>query len=178
MNMAAPRTVSRPELLADGTDDAFRKCVHGLLAFSARLETIRSGFGERIGLSGIQYTILITVAHLNDNNGISVKQIGRHLALSGAFITIETGKLEKKGLITKKQDPQDRRAVLVQVTKKGSALLDELAPVQVKVNDILFGSLGRQDFERLNKMLVGLVQGADAAAAMIAYLSASARIRQ
>jgi hypothetical protein len=27
-------------------------------------------------------------------------------------------------------------------------------------------------------MLVGLVQGADAAAAMIAYLSASARIRQ
>lgn len=173
--MAAPLTVSRPELLKDGTDVAFRKCVHKLLAFSVRLETIRSGFGERIGLSGIQYTILITVAHLNDNKGISVKRIARHLALSGAFITIETGKLEKKGLITKKQDPADRRAVLVQVTKKGGALLADLAPVQVKVNDVLFASLSRQDFARLNKMLAGMVQGADEAAAMIAYLSASAR---
>lgn len=173
--MTAPLTVSRSELLRDGTDDAFRQCVHRLLAFSARLETVRSGFGQMIGLSGIQYTILITVAHLDESNGVSVKRIAKHLSLSGAFITIETGKLEKKGLITKRQDSADRRSVLVQIAKKGKALLADLAPMQVKVNDALFSSLSRQDFERLNRMLVGMVQGAEEATAMIAYLTSSAR---
>jgi len=173
--MTAPLTVSRPELLKNRTDDDFRQFVHRLLAFSTRLEAIRSGFGERIGLSGIQYTILVTVAHLDEDKGISVKGIAQHLALSGAFITIETGKLEKKGLITKKQDPEDRRSVLVQVTKKGCALLAELAPVQVRVNDVLFGSLRRRDFEQLNKLLAGMVRGAEDAAAMIAYLSQTTR---
>jgi Arc/MetJ family transcription regulator len=58
-----------------GTDDALRSRVHRLLALSVRREIIRSGFGEMIGLSGIQYTILIPVAHLNENNGISVKRM-------------------------------------------------------------------------------------------------------
>lgn len=173
--MTAPLTVSRPELLKDGTDDAFRKCVHSLLAFSTRLETVRSGFGQMIGLSGIQYTILITVAHLDESARVSVKRIAKHLSLSGAFITIETGKLEKKGLISKKQDSEDRRSVLVQITRKGNALLAGLAPIQVKVNDALFSSLSRQDFERLNRMLAGMVRGAEEATAMLAYLSSGAR---
>lgn len=169
--MHAPLTVSRPELLIDGTEDAFRQCVHRLLAFSARLESVRSGFGKIIGLSGIQYTILITVAHLDEKNGIGVNRIARHLSLSGAFITIETGKLEQKTLITKRQNPDDRRSVLVQVTDKGMALLAELAPTQVQVNDTLFASLSRDDLVMLNQMLPDMVSGADEANAMIDYLS-------
>ena len=173
--MTAPLTVSRPELLREGTDDDFRRCVHNLLAYSARLETVRSGFGELIGLSGIQYTILITVAHLDDNKGIGVNRIARHLSLSGAFITIETGKLEKKGLVTKEQNPDDRRSVLVKVTEKGNAQLAELAPTQVQVNDALFASFSHKDFDRLNKLLLGMVQGAEDAAAMIDYILAKTK---
>ena len=65
--------------------------------------------------------------------------------------------------------------MLVQVTKKGCALLAELAPVQVQVNDVLFGSLSRRDFDQLNKLLAGMVRGAEDAAAMIAYLSQTKR---
>ena len=172
--MTAPLTVSRSELLKDGNDDAFRQCVHKLLAFSTRLEAIRSGFGELIGLSGIQYTILISVAHLDENNGIGVKRIARHLSLSGAFITIETGRLEKRGLVSKTQNPEDKRSVLVKLTRKGDALLAKLAPAQVEVNDTLFASLSRADFDRLNKMLAGMVRGSDDASAMLTYLSVKA----
>ena len=57
-------TVSRTELLRDGSDAQFRELVHTLLAFSARLESVRQEFGSHIGLSGVQYTILVSIAHL------------------------------------------------------------------------------------------------------------------
>src|SRR5690242_18239293 len=96
MRPAAPLTVSRPELLPGGTDAEFRVLVHGLLAFSSRLESVRAGLARCIGLTPIQYTILISVAHLETSGGVSVKQLAGHLQLSGAFITIETGKLLKQ----------------------------------------------------------------------------------
>src|SRR4051812_43533136 len=60
----APLTVSRPELLVQGSDRAFRSLVHGLFGFFARHEAIRSGHGARIGLVGIEYTVLISIGHL------------------------------------------------------------------------------------------------------------------
>jgi DNA-binding MarR family transcriptional regulator len=94
--------------------------------------------------------------------------------LSGAFITIETGRLEKRGLVSKTQNPEDKRSVLVKLTRKGDALLAKLAPAQVEVNDTLFASLSRADFDRLNKMLAGMVRGSDDASAMLTYLSVKA----
>jgi len=58
---SAPLTVSRPELLVQGSDRAFRSLVHGLFGFFARHEAIRSGHGARIGLVGIEYTVLISI---------------------------------------------------------------------------------------------------------------------
>src|ERR1043166_1533407 len=93
----APLTVSRPELLDRGSDAEFRKFVHGLLAFASRLETVRAGFARLVGLTPIQYTILISVAHLEAAGDVSVNMLADHLQLSGAFITIETGKLLRQG---------------------------------------------------------------------------------
>src|SRR5215469_16582809 len=96
-----PLTVSLSDLVSAGSDNEFRSLVHGLLAMGARLEAVRSGFGALIGLSGIQYTILISVGHLEIDSNVSVTRIARHLRLSGAFVTVETGKLIKLGLLTK-----------------------------------------------------------------------------
>src|SRR5712671_3626088 len=113
---APPLTVSRSELMIDGSDREFRSFVHGMLAFSARLEAVRSGFAAIIGLTGIQYTILISVNHLEQRGGVNIQRgevsvgmIAGHLHVSGAFVTIETGKLLKAGLLTKRPDPKDRR---------------------------------------------------------------------
>src|SRR5215472_10241170 len=114
-----PLTISRPELQIDGSDLEFRAYVHGMLAFAARLEGVRSGFAALIGLTGIQYTILISVSHLLREGEVSVSMIAGHLHVSGAFVTIETGKLLKMGLLTKRPDIHDRRRVCLSITKKG-----------------------------------------------------------
>lgn len=167
----APRTVSRPELLKDGSDRAFREMVHGLLAFSSRLETVRQTFGAILGLSGIQFTLLISILHLQGKAGVGVKALADHLSLSGAFVTIEIGKLVKLGLIEKQINPEDRRRVLLAISDKGASLLSELAPVQADVNDVLFEPLSAESFNLLHDLSADLVESAERAVALSEYLS-------
>ncbi|MDE2792022.1 MAG: MarR family winged helix-turn-helix transcriptional regulator [Paracoccaceae bacterium] len=170
-----PLTVSRTELLEDGKDARFRALVHGLLAFSSRLEDVRQSFGSLVGLSGIQYTILISILHLQGSRGIGVKAIAEHLSLSGAFVTIETGKLVKLDLVRKCVNPKDRRRVLLEVTSKGRSLLNDLAPVQREVNDVLFETLSAEEFHLLGKIIGDLVGSSEKALALADYITGTER---
>lgn len=163
-------TVSRPALLRDGDDAMFRRLVHDLLAFSARLEAVRTQFGAYLGLTGVQYTVLISVRHLQDGAGVGVKAVAEHLGLSGAFVTIETGKLIKAGLLGKRENPRDRRRVLLSITAKGAALLERLAPMQRQINDEIFRSLDAERFQALCDEAEALRRDSDQALALADFL--------
>jgi DNA-binding MarR family transcriptional regulator len=167
-------TITRPELLVDGSDLAFRKLVHGLFAFFARHETIRQGHGAVIGLAGVEYTVLISIRHLSRQGPVSVRTIADHLHLSGAFVTTLTNKLLARGLIDKEEDPQDRRRVCLSVTQKGRELLERLAPIQRQVNDVQFGCLSGEEFQLLLDLVERLVESSDRAVALQRYLAGSA----
>ncbi|MGX1307606.1 DNA-binding MarR family transcriptional regulator [Amorphus suaedae] len=162
-------TAGRPALLRDGQDAAFRTFVHGLLAFTARLEATRSGLAELVGLSGPQYTILISVSHLEEAGDVSVSTVAEHLHYSGAFVTLEVGRLVKKGLLSKRPSTRDRRRVRLAVTDAGRDLLAELAATQARVNDTLFSALEASDLDRILDLLPGLIEGGDAATALLSY---------
>jgi DNA-binding MarR family transcriptional regulator len=166
----APLTVSRPELLDRGSDAEFRKFVHGLLAFASRLESVRAGFARLVGLTPIQYTVLISVAHLETSGDVSVNMLADHLQLSGAFITIETGKLLKQGLLTKDPDPADRRRVSLRTTAKARSLLGSLAPTQVAVNDLLFEFIDGPMFRQLTGLLDSMGACGERALALLNYV--------
>jgi DNA-binding MarR family transcriptional regulator len=168
----APLTVSRPELLVQGSDRAFRSLVHGLFGFFARHEAIRSGHGARIGLVGIEYTVLISIGHLTVHEGdVSVNRIAEHLYLSGAFVTTVTNKLLQRGLIHKTPDPNDRRRVRLEISEKGWARLAELAPVQRQVNDVQFDCLSASEFKQLSDMIERLIESSNRALRLQAYFA-------
>ncbi|MEW6643798.1 MAG: MarR family winged helix-turn-helix transcriptional regulator [Pseudomonadota bacterium] len=165
-----PLTVSRPELLVQGSDRAFRSLVHGLFGFFARHEAVRAGHGARIGLVGIEYTVLISIGHLSAEEGqVSVNRIAEHLYLSGAFVTTLTNQLLKHGLIHKTPDPSDRRRVLLEISQDGWARLAELAPVQRKVNDVQFDCLSATEFQQLLSMVNRLIESSNRALSLQAY---------
>ena len=168
---ALPLTVTRPDLMPDGTDRDFRRFVHRLLAFSSRLEAIRSSFGSRIGLTGIQYSALISIAHLGRDGTVGVKDVADHLSLSGSFATLVIGQLVGLELIDKQTNPDDRRRVCLTVTNKGLTLLTQLAAVQREVNDVLFGPLDAAQFDGLNTAFGELLRSADAAVGLVQYLN-------
>jgi DNA-binding MarR family transcriptional regulator len=167
---ATPLTVSRPELIANGSDKAFRELVHNLFGFLARHERIRSGHARMIGLGGIEYTVLIAIAHLSAEGNVNVKTVADHLHLSGAFITSTTRRLVQLGLIHKTIDTADRRRVTLTLTARGREALERLAPVQRGVNDAEFACLTAKEFAFLNDVVKRLIDSADRAVALQTYL--------
>jgi MarR family transcriptional regulator, organic hydroperoxide resistance regulator len=167
-----PLTVTRPELLVNGSDQHFRRLVHSFFGFLSRHEAIRRGHGARIGLLGVEYTTLISIRHLDAEEGdVNVNRVAEHLHLSGAFVTNITNKLLKRGLIHKSVDPADRRRVKLQVADKGNALLAELAPMQRQVNDAEYGCLSQAEFLQLLGLVERLIASSEDAVRLQAYLS-------
>ncbi len=168
-----PKTVSHPALLADGSDKVFRQMVYDTLAFATRIQEVRSRFGEFIGLPGTQYSILMAIAHQQDE-GIGVNAIAEHLHLSGAFVTTEINKLVLAGLVEKREHPSDRRRVRLRITERARARLRELSPVQTQGNDALFDCLDDKAFETLRTLMAKLVACGDNALRLLDYLGHAA----
>jgi DNA-binding MarR family transcriptional regulator len=175
---APPLTISRPEMLMNGSDRHFRRLVHGLFGFLARHEAVRSGHAARIGLVGIEYTVLISIRHLAVEEGdVSVNRVAGHLYLSGAFVTTVTNKLLNRRLIHKSVDPVDRRRVKLEVSEKGNTLLAELAPVQRQVNDVQFGCLTNSEFLKMLDMVERLIESSASAVRLQAYLADHSKLK-
>jgi DNA-binding MarR family transcriptional regulator len=145
--------------------------VHAALAFSARLHAIRDGYAELVGLSGPQYTILVSIEHLQNAGDIGVKQLADHLSLSGTFVTTETKKLEEAGYVTKAKGQEDKRRVSLRTTSAGTNLLRRLSKVQQQVNNVHFGSLTGDEFKIMRKVMPELVASSDAGLSLLRHLS-------
>jgi DNA-binding MarR family transcriptional regulator len=171
-----PATTARAELTADGTGERFRHLVNDLLTIAVRMDAVRERFAQLVGVTAPQYTVLVTVAHLEGAPaGATVRAVAEHMHVSGAFVTAETGKLAKKGLLAKRPNPADGRSVLLTMTAKGRKALDTALPHIRAVNDVFFGKLGAEEFERLAAAAARIVEASPAAVLLAHALSAGAR---
>jgi DNA-binding MarR family transcriptional regulator len=169
-NRHANLTVSRDALIVDGSDLLFREMLHNLLAFSSRLEQIRSRFAGLIGLSGPQYTILITVRQLAIVGDVGVSLVAEHLALTPTFVTNESKKLIKLGMLEKEPDPNDLRRVKLRVTSLGERKLESITGIQQQVNDQLFLPVSPENFEVLHTLSAELRNSAENALNLSGFL--------
>ncbi|MEH3144190.1 MAG: MarR family winged helix-turn-helix transcriptional regulator [Methylobacterium frigidaeris] len=168
-------TVSKPELMPGRNDTEFRAFIQNFLAFSARVAQCRAGFGSQIGLSGVAYTTLISIAHLEEEEGVGVSQLAEHLHLSGAFVTIEVNKLVAEGLVAKRRHERDRRRVLLSIADEGRRRLVGLRPILAPVNDALFGCLSAEEFRVVAGLMARLVPCGDDATALLETLAEPGR---
>jgi DNA-binding MarR family transcriptional regulator len=150
-------TVTRPELMSDGQDTAFRSMLYDFFAFASTLDEARAGFASYIGLSPTQYLSLIVIARADEPVGVN--QVAKRLHLSGPFVTIEVNKLVQGGLVEKRPHPTDGRRVQLFVTALGRETLARLAAFQRPVNDALFETLNRKEFETLQNIMRRLSEG-------------------
>jgi len=165
-------TVSRLALLDETGDGHFRQLVYDLLTVAARMTLVREHLGRRMRLSGPQYSVLMAVLQLQGGTGVGASALAKLLHVSTAFIATETGKLARRGLLTKRPDPNDRRAVLHRLTESGRALIAQNGAEIRAVNDTFFGALTAEDFRALANGVAGLVRGSEFAAAQISSSTA------
>jgi MarR family transcriptional regulator, organic hydroperoxide resistance regulator len=156
-------TVSNLALLERGSDRRFRQLVYDLLTIATRMDLVRAYLGRQIGLTGPQYSLIIAVAHLQGENGVSVGSVAGALHVSSAFITVETGKLARRGLLWKRPNPADRRSVLLTLSSRGRLAITGLNAKIRAVNDQFFANLDHRSFLDLSATAALLVIGSDRA---------------
>lgn len=161
-----PLTVTKPELLIDGSDQEFRNLVDDLVEFSARLQSIREKLAARMGVSAPQYRVIMTLAR-SETPELAAKGLAQQLGVSMPFITIEAGKLVRLGLIARRRNPADARSVLFALTIAGRDRVRKAAPVVRDANDRLFESLSRSDMLKLARTARALIDGSEQALARL-----------
>jgi DNA-binding MarR family transcriptional regulator len=169
---ALPPTTSRRALLKGGSDHDFRVLVADLLTISSRMETVRGHLGARMGVSGPQYSVLIAIAHLQGETGVSVGAVAQALHVSSAFIAVETNKLARLGLLLKRRNPDDGRGVLLSLAPKGRLKIDRAGAEIRAVNDLFFGELDPAAFRGLAAAAAALVAGSRNAVQYLGALDA------
>lgn len=166
-------TVTRRELLRNGSDAEFRNLIHGLLAYASYVDVCRTQFGAQLGITGTQYEVLIRLQRLQGKDGASIGEIARSLHKTGALITIEAGALNLKNLVEKFGDPNDGRRVLLRLTPKGEKALARLVPFQQKINDMLFDDVSSEDFDAMCHLFEKLQPNGQRALDLMTYLKNS-----
>jgi DNA-binding MarR family transcriptional regulator len=154
-----PPTVSAGALLERGSDRRFRALVHDFFTIASRMEIVRAHLGARMDLSGPQYSVLVAVAHLQGERGVSVGAVAQTMHVSSAFIAAETGKMARLGLLLKRSNPLDRRGVLLSLAPAGRLRIDRVSPEIRAINDLFFGVLDAQSFAALSAAASALVKG-------------------
>ena len=144
-----PPTTARTDLLGEkGSDADFRELIYGIFTMTVNFDRIRERMATALGLSGIQYHILMVVAEQSAEGGVTISTIADRLHTSGAYVTMETKKLTRQGYLDKRPNPEDGRSVLILLTDEGRTAIDAFAPHLQAINDELFDGMGPETFEQ------------------------------
>lgn len=102
---------------------------HALLQLLRTAETLWNAsrvFFDRWKLSPSQFNVL-NLLHLNPE-GFTQIELSRLLIMHRSNITGLVDRLEKRGLLRRKDNPADRRAYKVTLTTAGRKLIDKILP--------------------------------------------------
>jgi len=72
-------------------------------------------------------------------------------------VTHLVDRLEQKGFVTRADDPADRRAYVLEVTRAGGALVDELHAMRLRSLEAVLGRMSAGDRARVVRGLEALV---------------------
>ena len=133
--------------------NAFIKLVRAAGSVSGRVE---ASFSE-IGLTVSQFGVLEALYHLGP---LYQKDLAAKILKSTGNITMVVDNLEKRGLVERVRDEEDRRHYFVRTTTEGNRLIRSFFPGHVKRIVREMGRLSRAEQETLGKLCKRIGLGA------------------
>ena len=97
------------------------------------------------GVSEAASSPLLWIARLGEN--VRQTALADAVGIEGASLVRLLDELQASGLITREQDPNDRRANAVNLTPKGEGVIAEVNEVLTNLRLQVFGDISRQDAE-------------------------------
>jgi DNA-binding MarR family transcriptional regulator len=136
--------------LADASLDAVPKSLEDLVAVRiARLADVVARLGAQTVTArvGIRRTDMRLLNLLDGTDGVTVNEIGRRAHIDRAWVSRSMRRLEKSGLVVRRDNPSDARVCIVSLSTKGRAALDRLRPLTVAREKRLLDGIDEQRFK-------------------------------
>lgn len=111
-----------------------------ITSINVHLEKLRQCQAKVLGITEPQWTILMALADLDKEHGVSVKVVSKQMHVAPSFVTTQSKLLEKRGFLRRKQSTGDARVVEMSLTDKTYKYLASLASRQEAIDDFLFGA--------------------------------------
>jgi DNA-binding MarR family transcriptional regulator len=146
MRSNASRTSRAPQAVSRAEYQALAEFRYQLAGFLRR----RHNAAQMAGIEPQQYELLLAVKGLPRDKKPTIKQIAEQLRLQHHSTVELTTRLVKRGLVKRERSKEDRRSVLLSVTKEGQRAMDQV--VQFSLDQL------RQEAAELLKTLARLVK--------------------
>lgn len=119
--------------------------------------TLRRQLEERLretGLTHAQWNALAVIRHFD---GITASQLERILMVERPSVTSLLNGLEKRGLVVRREHPEDGRYKLLHLTEAGRRLAEQTAHFTREIEDRVKAGMTEEEFETLRALLIKMI---------------------
>lgn len=115
-------------------------------------ETINNRLNRHLAEANLTLSQFGTLEALHHLGPLNQRTIGEKLLKSGGNITMVIDNLEKCNYVVRKKDPNDRRAVLIHLTKEGKSFIKEFFPKHLEKIKEEFSVLTEEEKDQLARL--------------------------
>jgi MarR family transcriptional regulator, 2-MHQ and catechol-resistance regulon repressor len=101
-------------------------------------------------LTASQFGVLEALYHLGP---LCQQEIGQKILKTSGNMTMVIDNLEKRNLVVRENDPNDRRYVRVKLTTDGEDLIHHVFPMHAKIAEQVFSALDVYELEQLGSLM-------------------------
>lgn len=127
-----------------------RQVGHLLRRAHQRSSALFADYFTNLHLTPTQFAIL---AKLHERREVSQNHLGRMTAMDPATVQGVIRRLLTRDLIQQRDDPKDRRRVLISLTESGYAILEDAIPRARLISETVLDTLRSEEREQLIRLL-------------------------
>jgi len=100
----------------------------------------------------LSFSEQIIIMYLSMHDNVSQDNISRHYMIDKGMIAKTLNKLEKKGFITRKQNPQNKRENIISLSDHGIGIMDRMGSILSEWNEIVYDGISKEDIECVKRI--------------------------
>ncbi len=108
---------------------------------------------EKVAHLGVTASQAMTLNFLGEEDAIPTNVLGQKLRITSATLTGILDRLEKMDLIERRPHPDDRRAILVCLTEKGTRYAGEISAIMVAANAEFLSQFSLEESQSFRNLL-------------------------
>lgn len=111
-------------------------------------------FFRSFGLTDVQYNVMSLLKHQGrDGRGLTQVELSRMMLVNRANITTLIDRMEKAGLVARHPVPDDRRYNVIELTKHGYEMYDQVSGIYKKKISEIMSAINREESAALISIL-------------------------